>query len=91
MERDARRNEEKLRICRLCDIAAGIPDDIGRYADRLYALLPESERAGGELMDSRLAVCNDCNRNSDGTCLECGCYCVIRSFAVSKHCPVGKW
>ena len=83
--------QTKLRFCRLCDIIDGIPDDIGEYADRLYSLLDEDERAGKELMDERLNVCGECERNADGTCLECGCYCIIRSFAVSKHCPVDKW
>ena len=82
---------EKYRFCRLCDIFDSIPSDIGAYADRLYLLLDEKERAGSELINDRLSVCKDCDRNADGTCLACGCYCLVRSFAVSSHCPKKKW
>ncbi|MCR5421224.1 MAG: DUF6171 family protein [Lachnospiraceae bacterium] len=80
-----------LRFCKMCEIYADIPEDIGLYADRLYALLEKNERADKELMDSRLKVCEDCIKNNQGTCLCCGCYCVIRSMKKSSHCPLEKW
>ena len=83
--------QTKLRFCRLCDIVDSIPVDIGEHADRLYSLLDDDEKAPEVLIKERLSVCDECERNMGGTCLECGCYCIIRSFAVSKHCPVGKW
>lgn len=87
----AAKNGTEFRFCRLCDIINGIPDDIGEYADKLYNLLDEKDRAGEELINLRLSVCEGCDRNEGGTCLACGCYCVVRSFAVSKHCPKKKW
>ena len=82
---------DTYRFCRMCDIVRDIPSDIGEYADRLYAALDEDERADEELIRSRLSVCEGCDRNSLGTCLACGCYCLIRSFARSQRCPKKKW
>jgi hypothetical protein len=78
-------------ICKLCEILKSIPQDIEEYADRLYSLLDEDERADRELIESRLAVCNVCEKNAAGTCLACGCYCLIRSFARSQQCPKKRW
>ncbi len=83
--------QEKLRFCRLCDIFDSIPGDISAYADRLYSLLDEKEKADSALMKQRIAVCDECDRNSAGTCLECGCYCIIRSMKQDNRCPVDKW
>ena len=80
-----------LRFCRLCDIFDDIPEDIGAYAERLYALLDEKERAGEELIRSRMEKCETCEKNSLGTCLACGCYCLVRVSAVSSGCPKKKW
>ena len=82
---------EKLRFCRLCDIFRDMPTDITEYADRLYDLLEEGEKAGDELMNERLKICSTCGRNSQGTCLACGCYCIIRSMKKSEHCPKKMW
>lgn len=78
-------------ICKLCEIIKNIPDDIEEYANRLYSLLDEDERADRELIESRLAVCDKCEKNVSGTCLACGCYCLVRSFARSQRCPKKKW
>ena len=82
---------EKYRFCRLCDIFKDIPADIGPYADRLYALLDDTEKAGDELIGERLAICGTCGSNANGTCLACGCYCVVRSMKESLHCPKKLW
>ena len=41
---------ESTRYCRLCDIVAGLPQDVTEYADRLYELLNEKDRAGEDLI-----------------------------------------
>jgi hypothetical protein len=82
---------EKLRFCRLCDIFKDIPLDIDKDAERLYNLLDDKEKAGDELINERLKICSACDRNSQGTCLACGCYCIIRSLKRSARCPKKKW
>ncbi|MBR4719443.1 MAG: hypothetical protein IKP31_04270 [Lachnospiraceae bacterium] len=86
-----RTENERYRFCRLCDIIDSIPEDIGEYAEKLYGLLDENERAGEELIRSRMDICEECDRNMHGTCLACGCYCLIRCFAVAQRCPKKKW
>ena len=75
----------------MCDIIAGIPDDIGAYADRMYNLLEEGQKADEELIKARNEVCGGCVKNSGGTCLACGCYCIIRSMKKSARCPDLRW
>ena len=82
---------EKLRFCRLCDIFKEIPRDINAYAQRLYDLLDAKDKAGDELIKERLEICSACDRNSQGTCLACGCYCIVRGMKNSVHCPRKKW
>ena len=83
--------ENRYNFCKLCEIVKNIPDDIEEYADRLYRLLDEDDRADRELIGSRLKICDACEKNVQGTCLACGCYCLVRSFARSQHCPKKKW
>ena len=78
-------------ICKLCEIVGSIPEDIEAYAERLYSLLDEDERADRDLIGSRLKACDQCEKNIGGTCLACGCYCLVRSFARSQYCPRKKW
>ncbi len=82
---------EQFRFCRMCDIIGSIPGDIGVYADRLYNLLEEEEKADEDLIRSRNTVCEECVKNVGGTCLACGCYCIIRSMKRSSHCPDLRW
>ena len=83
--------EERLRFCRICDITKDIPSDVSEYTDKVYALLDKKERAEEELINDRLKICATCGRNSQGTCLACGCYCIIRSMKASAHCPKRLW
>ena len=83
--------EKIYNFCKLCEIVKSIPEDIEEYAEKLYSLLDASERADGSLINSRLEVCATCEKNVSGTCLACGCYCLVRSFAKSQKCPVKKW
>lgn len=82
---------EEKRYCRLCDIVADIPQDVGEYAQKLYDLLPPGERAGEEMIRSRLDVCAACPKLSIDTCLACGCYVLIRTSAKSSRCPKKRW
>ena len=82
---------ESTRYCRLCDIVAGLPQDVTEYADRLYELLDEKDRAGEDLIRKRLSVCEGCEKHVLGTCLACGCYVLIRASAKGSRCPKKKW
>ncbi|MCR4807297.1 MAG: DUF6171 family protein [Lachnospiraceae bacterium] len=81
----------EYRFCRMCDIIASIPSDVGAYADKLYSLLPDGERAGEELIRDRVGICEECDKNTAGTCLACGCYCAVRAMKKDNKCPKKKW
>ena len=36
---------------------------------------------GGSLRESRLSVCQDCEKLNAGTCMACGCYVELRAAA----------
>ncbi len=84
-------NVQEYRFCRMCDIIASIPKDVGAYADKLYSLLPERERAGEELIRERTGICEECDRNASGTCRMCGCYCAVRAMKKDNKCPGHRW
>ncbi len=82
---------DSARFCRLCDIMADLPRDVTEYADRLYRLLDEKDRADEGLIRERLKVCEGCSKNVQGTCLACGCYVLIRASAKRSRCPEKRW
>lgn len=82
---------DNTRFCRLCDIMSDLPQDVTEYADRLYKLLDEKDRADENLIRQRLAVCEGCPKLVLGTCQACGCYVLIRASAKGSRCPKKKW
>ena len=75
----------------MCDIIASIPADVGACVDKLYNLLPEGERSSEDLIRERIRVCDECDKNTAGTCLACGCYCAVRAMKKDSACPKKKW
>lgn len=43
-----------------------------------------------DLYESRLNVCNKCNKNRYGMCTICGCLITAKTKSDSK-CPLKKW
>lgn len=57
----------------------------------------ENNRCSQEQIDSRLAICNDCEYYENNQCLQCGC-AISRDRVFgnklafkNKECPIGKW
>jgi hypothetical protein len=48
-------------------------------------------RAPEEEYQRRLALCRDCEKLLEGSCLACGCYVELRAAAKAGHCPKKKW
>lgn len=53
--------------------------------------IQEKDRAEDELAQTRLKICQDCEKLVRGTCLACGCYVEIRSSIRKGKCPEKKW
>ncbi len=77
--------------CKLCDILGNIPEDVAPYAEKLYNLMPDNEKAAQDLMKKRFDVCSVCEHRQASTCLKCGCYVEIRILGKANRCPAKKW
>ncbi len=42
--------------------------------EKYRAAIKEADRVTEEVYESRLAVCQDCEKLNAGTCMACGCY-----------------
>jgi Family of unknown function (DUF6171) len=54
---------------------------------------PNQPRSDQELIESRLAICNQCpffNKRLR-TCNKCGCFMKLKTTLKQASCPVGKW
>jgi peroxiredoxin len=40
---------------------------------------------------TRLAICDTCDRRRENTCLECGCYLPLKAKGRAFECPIKKW
>ncbi len=75
----------------MCDILEGIPEDVAPYTEQLYKSMKDNEKAGIELIRSRLDICAGCDNKLVSTCLKCGCYVQMRVLSRQSKCPVKKW
>ena len=54
---------------------------------------PRQPRSDSELIEERLAICNQCpalNKNLM-KCKKCGCYMKLKTTLQKASCPLGKW
>ena len=40
---------------------------------------------------ARLEICESCDRQQNGRCLECGCWLSLKARGRAWHCPLDKW
>ena len=53
--------------------------------------MDEEMKAPDELYAQRLAICEECDRLNQGTCLACGCFVELRAAARKAACPHKNW
>ncbi|SDX90337.1 hypothetical protein SAMN02910264_00996 [Ruminococcaceae bacterium YAD3003] len=53
--------------------------------------LPKEDLTGSDITEKRLAVCRDCDKLNQGTCLACGCFVEIRASLKKGKCPYDLW
>ncbi len=44
-----------------------------------------------KVYNSRMELCNNCEKLSNGECSECGCIVKLKAAWGSEKCPIGKW
>lgn len=82
-------NREK-RVCIRCllrDMAEADKAMIEKYK----AAIKKSDQVPDEEYERRLAICRECEKLNEGTCLACGCYVELRAAMKAAHCSRKKW
>ncbi|RKM61425.1 hypothetical protein D6855_05900 [Butyrivibrio sp. CB08] len=75
--------------CLLFEMAG--KDDVIAQVEKTRQLMSDDERSSDEEYKKRLALCKECDKLIDATCLKCGCYVEIRALSKRAHCPGKKW
>lgn len=54
---------------------------------------PNQPRSDQELIESRLAICNQCEwlHKRLQKCRKCGCFMALKSTLKQAKCPLEKW
>jgi hypothetical protein len=54
---------------------------------------PSQPRSDKELIEHRLAICNECPyfNKTLAKCKKCGCFMKLKSTLRQAKCPIGKW
>lgn len=53
--------------------------------------LPKEDLTTDLESSRRLAICKDCSKLNQGTCLACGCFVELRAALTKGKCPYSKW
>lgn len=76
-------------------LLADLPDQaaLAKSIQELIDLLPDTQRAGEDARQARLAACRRCPHLADGMCVLCGCYVELRAAKARMRCPdvPGRW
>lgn len=59
----------------------------------LDLLNPNSPKSDSSLIETRLKICDGCDKYIQLTkqCRECGCIMPLKTRLVNASCPLGKW
>ena len=81
----------KRRICRKCLLQEFDEAEYKEKLEKYIVGLDADIKAQNALYQKRLAVCKECDRLHEGTCLSCGCYVELRAAVKSSKCPNKRW
>ena len=82
----------ETRVCTRCLLRDMIEaGDSMEMIEKYRAAIKAADRVTEEVYESRLAVCQDCEKLNAGTCMACGCYVELRAVAAVSRCPKKKW
>ena len=82
---------EEKRYCRKCLLKDFDEDKYHELVKKELDWMDEEMKAPDELYAQRLAICEECDRLNQGTCLACGCFVELRAAARKAACPKKKW
>lgn len=73
--------------CQIKETAANV--DVQAMIEEQLAF--EWDLAPKEVVQTRIAICQNCPFRLDHTCTKCGCFYEFRAHLPTKQCPTGKW
>lgn len=79
------------RVCKRCLLQEFNEKEYKEKLERYIVGLDSALKTPDALYAERLAVCKECDKLSEGTCLACGCYVELRAAAKESRCPKKKW
>ncbi|HKM05320.1 MAG TPA: DUF6171 family protein [Lachnospiraceae bacterium] len=83
--------KEDISVCKQCLLRDFNEQE---YFDKLHkyiVTLDKEVKASDELYKKRLAVCKECSKLLEGTCLSCGCFVELRAAIKKNKCPNKNW
>ncbi len=83
--------KENRRHCYKCLLREMDEEAYLRQLHRYIELVDQELKTPGELYQSRLAACKECDYLEAGTCQACGCYVELRAAVKKNRCPYKKW
>lgn len=83
--------ESTKRVCKRCLFREYDRETYERDLERVLRLMDRDVKAPDALYEERLAVCKECEKLSEGTCLGCGCYVELRAAVAKNRCPYQYW
>lgn len=78
------------RLCKKCLTMQQVEEYLA-LIEKNIAATPEKYRASDEQYDSRITLCEECEKRTGPTCMACGCYVQLRAIRKDSHCPYKKW
>ncbi|WP_122646342.1 DUF6171 family protein [Enterococcus mediterraneensis] len=51
----------------------------------------EVDLAASDVVQKRIAICENCPFRLNHTCTKCGCFYKFRAHLSKKYCPAGMW
>lgn len=83
----------EARVCKKCLLRDMPEADYFKYLYNYIDHLDNEIKASGELYESRLALCMNCEHFLTGMCRKCGCFVELRAIIADQECPdsTKKW
>ena len=82
---------QNKRVCIRCLLRELSEKDYAENIEKYINALKAEDRVSDLEYERRLALCKECDKLNEGTCLSCGCYVEVRGASKAGHCPKKKW
>jgi hypothetical protein len=79
------------KICTRCLLKDFSKEQYEAIVTNGLASLPKEDLVTNDVASKRLAVCKECDRLNQGTCLACGCFVELRASLKKGSCPYSRW